>query len=302
LKTAWLPLAVPLLALAELSGHLYFAHRAPTPEQWAAVRPAVAAAYTPGTPIVVAPHWAEPMARWKLGDALMPLREVARPDVTRYRTAIELSTVGARSAELTGWQQRSETKIGPIVVRTLANPAPASVTFDFTDHIDPQSADVRTDRGSSASACVFTDSAPQESGGLFGAPTFPQKRFRCGAEPSNVFVGVTIIEDEAVRPRRCIWSHPPSGGTMVTRFRSVALGDVIRGHVGLSWMRDRDCAGPTYTVRVRVGGREVGTAVHDGCDGWKPFEIRLGETARTTADVEFEASGNNDICFEADSR
>jgi hypothetical protein len=302
LKTAWLPLAVPVLALAELSGHFFFSHRAPTPEQWALAKPAVVAAYKPGMPVVVAPYWAEPMARWKLGDELMPLREVARPDVTRYREAIEVSAMGSRSPELEGWRVVSETKVGPLAVRTRLNPAPPTVTFDFTDHVEPQSADVRIERGSSGGACTFTDSAPVESGGLFGPPTYPAARFRCASEPNHVFVGVTVIEDQDVRPRRCIWSHPPSAGEMVTRFRSVPLGNVIRGHLGVSWMRERDHNGPTYTVRVTVGGQDVGLAMHADGDGWKPFEMPLGAAAHTTADVEFRASGANHVCFEADSR
>jgi hypothetical protein len=305
LKTTWLPLAVPLLALAELSGHFFFAHRAPTPEQWAAVKPAVAAAYKPRVPVVVAPHWAEPLARWKLGDQFMPLREVARPDVTRYQEAIELSAMGARSPELEGWPVRSETKVGPIVIRTAVNPAPPTVTYDFTDHVDPQSAEVRIERGTSSVACSFTDSAPLESGGLFGPPTYPSSRFRCPGEPNHVFVGVTVIEDQDVRPRRCIWSHPPSGGDMVTRFRSVSLGNVIRGHVGVSWIHERDRTGPTYTIRVVIDGHDVGAATHADGDGWKPFEIPLGAASHTTADVEFQASAagaGNHICFEADSR
>lgn len=302
MKTAWLPLAVPVLALAELSGHFFFSHRAPTPDQWAATRPAVAAAYKPGTPVVIAPYWAEPLARWKLGDELMPLREVARPDVTRYREAIEVSAMGSRSPELDGWPVTSETTVGPLAVRTRLNPAPPTVTFDFTDHVEPQSADVRIDRGPNSVVCTFTDSAPLESGGLFGAPTYPAARFRCPSEPSNVFVGVTIVEDQDFKPRRCIWSHPPSGAEMVTRFRSVPLGRVIRGHLGMGWLHERDRSGPAFTIRVLVGGNEVGHATHEDGNGWKPFEIALGAAAHTTADVELRASGGNDVCFEADSR
>jgi hypothetical protein len=305
LKTKWLPLAVPLLAIAELSAHFCFAHRAPTPEQWAAARPAVSAAYRPGVPVVVAPYWAEPMARWKLGNQLMPVREVARPDITRYREAIELSAMGARSPELEGWTVRSETKVGPLLVRTRVNPNPPNVTFDFTDHVDPQSADVRIERGSTISPCTFTDSAPVESGGLGGPPTYPAARFRCPPEPSHVFVGVTIVEDEDYKPRRCIWSHPPAGAEIVTRFRSVPLGGSIRGHTGMGWLHERDRTGTPFTIRVLVDGKEAGRAGHTDGDGFRPFEIPLGPAAHTTADVEFRVgfgSQPNHVCFEADSR
>jgi len=302
LKTAWLAFSVPLLATSELVAHLFFAHRAPTPDQWAASKPAVQAAYRPGQAVVIAPYWAEPMARWKFGDQLMPLRDVARPDMTRYPEAIEVSAMGARSPELEGWPVRSETKAGPLAIRTRINPKPVTVTFDFTDHVDPQSADVRIERGSSGSACTHTDSAPLESGGLGGPPTYPAARFRCASEPNYVFVGATIIEDQDYRPRRCIWSHPPPGAEMVTRFRSVPLGNVVRGHTGMGWLHERDGTGPSFTIRVFVDGNEVGSTKHWDGDGWKAFEIPLGLAAHTTADVEFRAAGANHVCFEADSR
>jgi len=302
LKIAWLALAVPLLAVCELVAHFWFAHRAPTPAQWEAAAPAVLAARGPGAVVVVAPYWAEPMARWKLGDKLMPLRDVARPDVTRYREAIEVSAMGARAGELLGWPVRSETAVGPLAIRTRVNPKPVTVTFDFTDHVDPQSADVRIERGPSGSACAYTDSASVESGGLGGSPTYPAARFRCGSEPSYVFVGVTIIEDQDYRPRRCIWSHPPSGGEIVTRFPSVPLGSVMRGHAGMGWLHERDRTGAPFTIRVLVGGSEAGSTKHTDGEGWKAFEIPLGGAAHTTADVEFRVAGGNHVCFEADSR
>ena len=305
MKTTWLALAVPLLAIAELLAQCGFAHWAPTPEQWAAIRPAVAALHEANEPLIVAPYWAEPMARWKLGNDLMPAREVARPDVTRYRKAIELSAMSARAPELAGWQVGSETRVGPITIRTRINPAPASVTFDFTDHVQPERADARVERGSTFAPCAFSESAPLESGGLGGMPTFPAARFLCPPEPSYVFVGVTIIEDQEYRPRRCIWSHPPKGGELVTRFRSVPLGTSIRGHAGMGWIQERFGTGASFTLRVLVDGTEVGRVVHADGAGWKPFEMPLGDLAHATGDVEFRASaggGGRPVCFEADSR
>jgi hypothetical protein len=304
-KAAWLALAVPLAGLAELGGHFYFSRRAATPDEWAAARPAVQAAYRSGDVVVVAPYWAEPVARWKLGDELMPLREVARPDTSRYPRAIELSTMGARSPELAGWPVEQESRAGRIVVRALRNPVPPAITFDFTDHVKPPFAEAEVARNGAATPCPWTDNAPQESGGLFGAATFPSQRFRC-ADGSFFFVGVTVIDDERERPRRCIWSHPPSGGETVTRFRGVPLGRVIRGHTGMGWMIERDRNGAAITLRVLVDGEEVGRAVREDGDGWKAFEIPLGAHAGRTGDVEFRASAPNNVgrhlCFEADSR
>jgi hypothetical protein len=128
----------------------------------------------------------------------------------------------------------------------------------------------------------------------------------CPGEPSNVFVGVTIIDDEQERPKRCVWSHPPaSPGELVTTYRDVPLGTVIRGHAGMGWLTERDRAGPAFVVRVVISGTEIGRLVHQDGEGWKPFEFPLGSNASRRADVEFRVSSagaGNNACFEADSR
>jgi hypothetical protein len=298
----WWPLAVPLIALVELAAHVAFAHRAPTPTQWEQARPAVAAWYKAGEPVVIAPYWAEPMARWKWGDDLFPIRDVARPDVSRYAEALEVSTVGARSPELAGWPVLRQTTSGPFTLRTLKNPTPAAVTFDFSDHLTPAAAEVETVKGGSTTPCAYTETAPVESGGLGGAPTYPAARFRCSGEGDHVFVGLTVIDDEHAHPRQCIWSHPPGNGETVTRFRKVPLGSVIHAHAGRRWILERDHGGASFTVRVLVDGHEVGKMVHLDGDGWKAYELPLGADAHRTADVEFRSSGNTHACFEADSR
>ena len=306
-KARYLALLVPILGLGELGAHLYFARRAPSTDEWTAIRPLVASWYKPASAVVIAPHWAEPMARLAFGDELMPLRDVARPDVSRYGEAVEVSILGRRASELGGWKVVREERKGKFTLRALANPAPPQITFDFTDHIDPRVADVRIERKGGAIDCTFNSNAAVESGGLGGAPTFPAARFACVGEPSHVFVGVTIIDDEKARPRRCIWSHPPGNDAeLVTRFHAVPLGTQIHGHAGAGWLIERDRAVPPFNVKVLVAGQEVGNVVHEPGDFWKPFEFVLpASTAQRTADVEFRvgaSGGGTHVCFEADSR
>jgi hypothetical protein len=298
------PLAIPALGLLELALHVYFARRAPRAEEWADVRPAVAAWYAPEKVVVVAPQWAEPIARWKLGDALMPMRDVARPDVTRYPQVLEVSALGQRSPELIGWSVRRETKHGRFVIRELQNPSPVRLTYDFTDHVLAGQAEVRVEQPS-VTACAFTNAATVESGGLGAAPTYPASRFACPGQPAHVFVGLTVIEDGAFRPRRCIWSHPPNGGALVTRFKGVPLGEVIHGHAGMGYLYERDKANPPFVIRVVIDGAEVGRMVHVDGDFWKSFEVPLGAHAHGTRDVEFHVTAlpsATHVCFEADSR
>lgn len=297
---------MPLLGLIELGGYFFFANRAPTPEEWEKLRPIVGDEYRPEDVVVVAPRWAEPIARWKIGGEFFPLREVARPDVSRYARAIEISSMGARSPELEGWRVEKERRAGKLVVRTLHNPDPPTVTFDFTDNLGPSFAQVEYTKGGRTHACRYNARAPIDTRGYYSPPPFPPQRFQC--DDGAHFVGVTVIQDDRALPRRCIFSPPPSqGGETITRYRNVPLGNVIRGHLGIQWIMERDRVGSPITLRVRVDGEEIGQAVHEDGEGWKPFELPLGSHAgKEKATVEFRvtAPDNKDrhLCFEADSR
>lgn len=295
---------VPLLGLVELGAHVFFSRRAPTSDDWAAVKAPVAAMKQPGDLVIVAPPWADPAARHALGDALMPIRDAARPDETRYAAALEIAILGQRAGELAGWTEVAREQQGDFVLRRLLNPAPAAVVFDFVDALRPPRVDVRgTDPPID---CPWNPRARIAAGGLAGHPTFPAERFQC---PSGLFfnVGVTVIADEEFRPRRCLWSHPLRRGELVTRFRDVPLGRVIRGHAGMYWMVERERSGAPVTLTVRVDGDVIGAATHADGDGWSAFELPLGPHAGApSAEVEFAVTtpdyNHRHYCFEADTR
>ncbi|MBK7582583.1 MAG: hypothetical protein IPI67_20590 [Myxococcales bacterium] len=295
-------LAVPLAGLVELGAHFYFAKRAPRVEEWARLREPVTALRQAGELVVVAPRWAEPLARQALGDSLMPLRDVARSDESGYARAIEISALGQRAPELGAWRTVSETKSGRFTLRTLENPSPARVSFDFVDHVTPEHLQVFE----GAQPCHWNAHAPVSNGSLGGNPTFPAQRFMCpGGE--WFFAGVTVIDDNhEYRARRCIWAHPPPGGPLHLKFRNVPLGRTVRGNGGMPWLVFRDSVGaPLIEIEVRVGGTSIGTYVHRDEDGWAPFAFETGR-AGESADVEFEVrsstSRDRHFCFEADTR
>jgi hypothetical protein len=180
-KVKYLPLAVPFFGLVELGAHFFFSRRAPAEKDWEEIRPLVASWYEPGEVVVVAPYWAEPMARWKFGDGLMPPRDVARPDATRYAAAIEVSAVGARSPELASWRVTREEKHGRFTVRALANPSPPTVTYDFGDHVAPDALDANGERGVRA-AGPTRRRRPRGAG--WAVRRFIRLRFACPGEPS----------------------------------------------------------------------------------------------------------------------
>jgi len=296
--------ALPLLGLVELGAQLWTSHRPPSFDDWYAVESALRAMRRQGDLVVVAPAWADPAARRALGDGFFPLRDAARPDESRYEHAVEISTLGERAAELSGWREEEQKAVGKFVLRRLTNPSPAAVVYDFVDHLGPAAADVR---GTTPPAvCAWNEHAQVLAGGLGGHPTFPVARFEC---PGGVFfnVGVTVIADQDFRPRRCIWSHPFARGEIVTRFRGVPLGKTIHGHGGMYWIIERPKKGAPITLTVRVDGETIGQVVHEDGQGFAPFELPLGKHAgKEGAEVEFAVSSPNyrdrHFCFEADTR
>jgi hypothetical protein len=294
---------VPAVGLAELAGHFFFSRRPPSVEDWKAARPAVAAMRQKGELVVVAPYWAEPNARLAFGDALMPVEDVARADESARARAIEVSAIGATAPELRGWKVEDERQAGKLRLRLLSNPHPATVLFDFIQHVPEAS--VATLRGAAESPCPYTTNARRDAGGLHGNPAFPAARHECAGGASR-FVGVTVVEDQNWRGRRCIWAEPTFGATRIIRYRDVPLGSVVRGYATLPWWVERELRGGPVELTVVVGGTTVGKFVHQDGDGWKGFEFPLGAHAKSRADVEFRIVGtrgrDRQFCFQADTR
>ena len=301
----WLWLGVPLFGLAELGAHQYFAHRAPNPAEWQALRPAVAALRQSDELVVVAPYWAEPMARQAFGTEFFPVMEVARPDVTAFRRAIEVGILGERSVELASWRLVEERQQGRFRLRVLENPQPRTARFDFWSGLGPAETEVSLEDSTGRYACSYTTQAAGSTGGLHGHIAFPGVRFQCPGSP-EVFVGQTIVDDQDYRPRRCLWAHPPGQGVLVVRYASVPLGQAVRGYGALSWFLWRDGGNPPVELEVRVDGESIGTFVHRDEQGWHGFEFPTGDHAGKNASVEFrvrsDRPGNREFCFWADTR
>ena len=153
----------------------------------------------------------------------MPLRDVARPDVTRYAHAIEVSILGERAAGARrlarGEPARRRASSSSAASRTRR---PAHVVYDFVDHARPPFADVR---GTEPPVDLRVEPARADRSPAASAAT-RRSRPSASSAPAGVFfnVGVTVIADEEFRPRRCLWSHPFARGEIVTRFHDVPLG------------------------------------------------------------------------------
>lgn len=297
-------LLLPLLGLVEVLLHFYFARRAPATQDWATLAPVLARLRQPGDLVVIAPAWAEPLARHAFGAEVMPLRDLARPDASSYRYAIEVSVLGKRSDELRAFRALSQMEHAAFTIRRLENPRPARVLYRFDEHVQPPSLAVSEASGDDERPCVYTSSARPTAGGLPGHVAYPRSRFACAAgEP--FFVGLTVIDDQHYRPRRCIFAHPPSTGALRLAFAGVPLGHTLRGYAGQSYLIHRDGRGTPVVLRAFVDGQEVGRSTHRDEDGFSPFSFPL-DGREGSAEVVFEVSSDGaaqrEFCFTAEMR
>jgi hypothetical protein len=234
----------------------------------------------------------------------MPLEHVARPDESGFARALEISILGQSATALAGWSLEGESREGVFLLRRWVNPHVQPMLYDFLAHLTPGSADVRVLRGASSEPCPYGP-GKVTNGDLGGHPTFPRRRFNCaGAEWS--MVGLTVIEDQNYRPRRCIWAHPSSRGTLEVHFAAVPLGRVIRGYGGLPYLFEREWHGTPIELEVLVGGESIGTYRHADGEGWKGFELSTEPWAGQTRSVDFRVRSrqvrDRQFCFQAGVR
>ncbi len=310
----WLWCGVPLLGLIELVTHEYIHHRTPEIEDYAVLKDAVRQVWTAGKPrdalILVSPAWAEPTVRHVLGDEWMPLRDVARPDLTGYREVLEVALLG-HDSQLSGFSQARPRAMEPwehlehFELRLLTNPQHEPVELDFVDAFSEHETEVYTLRRGQLEPCRYNPRAKVSNGALSGTPTFPRQRFQCSHRDWH-FVGVTVIEDHEYRPRRCLWAHPIRNTPTVVRFPDVRLGGALRGHGGMPYLHARDGKGAPVELEVRIGDEAIGQYTHRPGAGWQPFEFDTRRFSGQTRDVEFEVRSQQthrrQFCFQADVR
>lgn len=227
--------ALPCLGLIELGLHLFFAARPPKPEDWIEARPRLEAIRQPGDLLLIAPHWIEPHARAGLGESLLPLRDLARPDESRYSRALVIRALGEQAPEVNNWKIEREESLGDkLQLQIRTNPTPVHILRDLVDEVDLGQAEGEWIVNTIASPCPRRERQRIVATGLFSHPTLPSRRYVCGAHPWQS-IAVTVQDDEHFRPRRCIWMPPPQDGFARLRFHAGPLGRILRGHSGIHW-------------------------------------------------------------------
>jgi hypothetical protein len=303
-KYLWL--AIPLFGLAELGAHLYFSKRFPTVDEWRGLEAEVGALKREKDLIVIAPEWAEPLARAAFGDSLMPIADVARADEASYQRAIEVSALGNVNPLVGTWPVNAQKKFGKFVLRTRDNPGFKPPLYVLTEHaVPPELSVAERDAKGATSACHYGTRPPSSSSGLLAPPAFPRQRFSCGPSEAD-FVGTTIIDDQNFRARRCLWANPSTGGLLMLNFADVPIGDRLYGYIGFSFFRFRDHGWPPITLSFSIDGAILGTHTHLPELGWQPFQFSTTQFRGSTHEVRIEISGSQsrelELCFYAATR
>jgi len=300
-------LLLPLAGIAELALDLLFATRAPQLSEWVDALPQLQAAHRDGDLIVVAPEWAEPLARQAFGDSLLPLVDIARPDLAPYARVVEVSLFDQHAPELGKFKELARETSGKFLIRTLENPSHERTLYAFSDHVRPNELFVVEWNGEAEHTCEFSARAASSTGGLGGHNAYPRERFRCnGGEP--YFVGVTVIDDQRYRPRRCVYAHPLLNGNLHLRFPRVPVGKKVKGYAGESFLIARDAPSEAAVeLGIFIDGREIGRRTFKASEGMSGFEFLVprgsaAPTMEVTFQIQSKAPRDREFCFQAEVR
>jgi hypothetical protein len=289
---------VPLLGLAELALQQHFAHSAPEAADYAALAPQLLALKPAGVPVVVAPAWAEPLLRQAAPEAF-PLAELARADDRAFGAFLEVSLLEQTAPELRAFPIRQAHQLGAFRVSLRENPAPDPTRFDFVSAVERGEVEVFTELGDERAECESVQRQRSETGGLHGHVAYPQKRHECAR---GRIVGVTLIDDQDYRARRCIIAQMPDSGSVVLRFDAAPATPRLVGFVGASYFLERDSVNPQVELSVSEAGRPLLSKWSNGASGWTRFEARRGDTGAIEVRLRRLAPSRADFCFSLEAR
>lgn len=289
---------LPVLGLAELAAHQYFATRAPGFEAYTALAPELVKLKRPGMPVVVAPAWAEPLVR-QAAPEVFPIAELTRPDNSAFPRFLEVSLLGSSAPELGEFPVLETVQSGAFLLRVRDNPRATPVVFDFVTAVGSGEVEVFNDIASVRSQCKLTEQARPTTGGLHGPAARPRSRHEC---PGGRVIGVTLIEDEDYRPHRCILVDPIQTGQVVLRFNSVPESARLVGFVGPAAFRARGMGAVSVDLSLREANRELGQHRAAVADGWSRFELKRAAPFGAVEVVIDRFSLPEDFCLALEAR
>jgi len=296
---------VPVVALLEFGAHLWISARAPGPTEWAAIAAPVRQLAKPGAVVVVAPRWAEPLARHVLGDELWPVADLARADDRGVRQVVEISLFGASDPSTATWPVEHQLSEGAFRFTSRKNPHYEPASFSLVDAVSRAEPNVFRSVGGVRHPCTWRQNLAPSTGGLHGHVAFPRERYLCGKRLDE-FVGVTLIDDERFEPRQCVWVHTPPLGEQWLSLENVPFGRRLDLFAGSSYFLMRDGTSAPVTIELFVDGSQAGKVVYRDRDGWSRFAFETPKFAGQRGRLEFKISsqhtGGRALCFVAETR
>lgn len=288
---------VVAIALWETVAQVVIAHNAVPNADWRAAGAFVRGAYESGDAISAAPRWADPMMRMAVQPVLRA-RDEGRSTLDGYKRLWVMSIRGEHALDEPAASPEMTREFGRVTVRRYR--LPDMRVFDLTANIREASAQISTN--GMPHACTWRRFPPQRGGGLDQGPFAPVERFGCNLRPW-LWVGPTTIEDLELRPRYCIWQHPPpDGGSTTVSFPRVPAG-AFTLHGGLHWVQERWRRGAPVEVSVTQNGNEIARMSHHDGDGWMKIEGRVPTEGELTISVS-APNGDHErtFCWDAQIR
>lgn len=292
--------AVIAIALLELGAHVAIRRSVPTQTDWQEAAAYVREQMQDGDRVVGAPAWSDPLVREVLGDRI-GLDAAGASDLEGVRSLWVMSIGGARSEWTPIGEPTSVHPFGHLIVERWAiNSGPS--LFDFVGSI--RDARVEFERNGETRPCLW-------SVGRFGAAGLgkgamkPKERFICDRERGWLWVGATVMEDLALRPRRCIWQHPAGHEPVRVTFHDVPRGAQVILYAGVYNRDERDEKYGLATLKVLFDGRVAGDIEHRDGLGWQETVIDV-PAGGPTVDVAFETRADDptrrSLCWSASMR
>jgi hypothetical protein len=295
--------ALVVIAAAELTGHAAIRASVPHTSHWEQAGLHIRAQWMPTDVVVAAPDWTDPLMREQVGD-LLPPHAAGLSDLGRYGRLWSMSIRGARPSLAPSGPPVESFSFGAVRVERWDLGAP-SVLYDFVENV--MGADVAREVNGVEVPCMRPRRAVAQGGGLSTGALSPADRFECDRRRWS-FVAPVFHEDAALKPRRCIFSHPAAGEVLLLRFRNVPRGERIVVYGGLYYESER--VPGNVDLSVSFDGQPLGRMRHRSGDGWKRIELSmkpgsrrsLGERGEMLFEVTTNATPHRTFCWDATIR
>ena len=240
-------------------------------EDWATARAALAK-YAGDEPVLLGNRWLGPRARMEI-PALRRWIAVAPPDLrglpsfwvlgldTEWSPQLQQDLEGLPAPRLT-----QQTSAGAFTLARYEQPAAGTLRWDLTDPVAASRLEVSVD----GKPC-------RGKAGLWS----------CGRGQVQL-----RVEEVDFRPRRCLAVELPDGARLRLHLPDAAMGDVVRGHVGLADFNGRLRSDVPVGVTIVVDQRYRTDFVVTDDDDWAPLAVATPPgTHDLTIEVQLGASG-----------